>query len=39
MVTAPVNLNDFIVPQAIEANQRVDLSAPMLHQSPFKDTI
>ena len=39
MVTSTVNLKDFVVPQAILADQRVDLSAAMLHESPFKDTI
>lgn len=39
MVTSPVNLKDFVVPQAISADQRVDLSAAVPCASPFKDTI
>lgn len=39
MVPSPVNLNDFVVPQSVLADQKVNLSAAMSHQSPFKDTI
>jgi hypothetical protein len=39
MVTSPVNLKDLVVPQLVSADQKVNLSAAMTHQSPFKDTI
>ncbi|MGQ7944664.1 hypothetical protein [Flavobacterium sp. WC2509] len=39
MVTLPVNLKDLVVPQAPLADQRVDLSAAVVYESPFKDTL
>ena len=39
MVLLPVNLNDFVVPQSINADQRVDLSAAMPYQSPFEEKL
>jgi len=36
MITSPVNLNDLIIPQAINADQAVKISAAMPYQSPFE---
>lgn len=39
MVTSPVNLKDLVVPQAVNADQKVNLSAAMPYASPFADTL
>ncbi len=39
MVPSPVNLNDLIIPQAVNAGQAVKISAAMPYVSPFKDTL
>jgi hypothetical protein len=39
MVLLPFNLNDFIVPQSILANQKVNLSAVVPYQSPFEEKL
>ncbi|SDJ29372.1 hypothetical protein SAMN05192550_1834 [Flavobacterium glycines] len=39
MVPSPVNLNDLIIPQAVNADQPVKISAAMPYVSPFKDTL
>lgn len=39
MIASPVNLNELIIPQAIHADQKVNLSAAMPYQSPFTDLL
>ncbi|HTG64983.1 MAG TPA: hypothetical protein VL859_01285 [Flavobacterium sp.] len=39
MVTLPVNLNELVIPQAVNADQAVKISAAMPYNSPFKDTL
>nr|WP_315247044.1 hypothetical protein [uncultured Flavobacterium sp.] len=39
MVLLPVNLNDFIVPQSVNADQKVNLSAVTPYQSPFEEKL
>ena len=39
MIPSPVNLNDLIIPQAVNADQAVKISAAMPYESPFKDTL
>jgi len=39
MVPLPVNLNDFVVPQAINADQAVKLSAVVPYASPFEEKL
>lgn len=39
MVTSPVNLKDLVVPQAVSADQKVNLSAAMPYESPFSDPL
>ncbi|MFC3334935.1 hypothetical protein [Flavobacterium palustre] len=39
MVPSPVNLNDLIIPQAIHADQKVNISAAMPYKSPFEDLL
>lgn len=39
MVQSPVNLNDLIISQAVNADQPVKISAAMPYVSPFKDTL
>ncbi|MFL9831729.1 hypothetical protein ACSV4D_17500 [Flavobacterium sp. ARAG 55.4] len=39
MIPSPVNLNDLIIPQAVNADQAVKISAAMPYQSPFKDML
>lgn len=39
MVPHPVNLNDLIIPQAVNADQPVKISAAISYQSPFKDLL
>ena len=39
MVPLPVNLNDFIVPQSINADQKVNLSAVVPYATPFDDKL
>jgi len=39
MVTKPVNLKDLIIPQAVTADQKINLSAAMPYESPFADPL
>lgn len=39
MIPSPVNLNDFIIPQAVHADQAVKISAAMPYNAPFKDSL
>lgn len=39
MVTSPVNLNDLVIPQAINADQKVSLSAAISYASPFEEKL
>lgn len=39
MITSPVNLKDLIVPQAVNADQKVNLSAAMPYESPFSEQL
>lgn len=39
MIPSPVNLNDLIILQSLNADQAVKISAAMPYESPFKDTL
>lgn len=39
MIPSPGNLNELIVPQAIHADQKVNISAAMPYKSPFTDKL
>ena len=39
MVPLPVNLNDFVVPQSINADQKVNLSAVVPYATPFEEKL
>lgn len=39
MVLLPVNLNDFVVPQSVNANQKVNLSAAVPYATPFEEKL
>lgn len=39
MITEPINLNDLVVPQALKADQKVNLSEAMVYESPFEEPL
>ena len=39
MVPLPVNLNDFVVPQSVNADQKVNLSAVVPYATPFEEKL
>ncbi|MGO4770475.1 hypothetical protein ACEN2I_02345 [Flavobacterium sp. W22_SRS_FK3] len=39
MVPLPVNLNDFIIPQAVNADQKVNMSAVVPYATPFEEQL
>lgn len=39
MVLLPINLNDFVVPQSVNADQKVNLSAVVPYATPFEEKL